>query len=81
MCILCLVRSSESVKFLELARFDGLSHVLMLSGDYVTCALQNDIALLHLVNWRTKESYALETSPHRKVIYVPNFASYSTYSV
>jgi hypothetical protein len=60
-------RSSESVKPLELGRFDGLSYVLMLSGNLVTFALRNDIALLHLVNWKTKEICAFEETPNRKV--------------
>ncbi|KAF8177079.1 hypothetical protein K438DRAFT_1939150 [Mycena galopus ATCC 62051] len=39
--------------FSELGRISGSSHVLMLCGDLVGCALRNGTIVPHIINWKT----------------------------
>nr|GAT57323.1 predicted protein [Mycena chlorophos] len=49
--------------FCELARLEGSSHVLMLSGDFVGCAVRGGLNIPHLFNWRAGAVYELAPPP------------------
>ncbi|KAJ6577486.1 hypothetical protein B0H19DRAFT_1229597 [Mycena capillaripes] len=38
--------------FCELGRIEDSSHILMLSGDFVGCALRNGAVVPHIINWK-----------------------------
>ncbi|KAJ7690116.1 hypothetical protein B0H17DRAFT_595768 [Mycena rosella] len=50
--IITLRQHSGFHLFSELACMRGSSHVLMLRGDFVGCALRGDIVVPHIINWR-----------------------------
>ncbi|KAF7302100.1 F-box domain-containing protein [Mycena indigotica] len=49
--ILALERTSEEYAFVDLARIHGSSHVLMLAGNLVGCAVRRGNNIPHLVDW------------------------------
>ncbi|KAF7319516.1 hypothetical protein HMN09_00290800 [Mycena chlorophos] len=49
--------------FCQLAQLQGSSHVLMLSGDFVGCAVRGGLNTPHLFNWRTGAVYEMEPPP------------------
>ncbi|KAF7319512.1 hypothetical protein HMN09_00290300 [Mycena chlorophos] len=49
--------------FCQLAQLQGSSHVLMLSGDFVGCAVRGALNTPHLFNWRTGVVYEMEPPP------------------
>jgi hypothetical protein len=64
--------------FVERCRYEGFTHVLMLSGTWITCALKDDIALLHLIDWKSSIMYCLFDTPDRDVSpggYIPRPAN------
>ncbi|KAJ6530909.1 hypothetical protein DFH09DRAFT_1409553 [Mycena vulgaris] len=54
---------SDSHYFAELSRIDNSSHVLMLSGDFVGCALRNDTIEPHIINWKENRIYDIPPPP------------------
>lgn len=40
-----------------------MSHIRLLSGDFVGCAVKDDMSIPHLVNWRLGQTYPLDDSP------------------
>jgi hypothetical protein len=53
--------------FVQLASLPGLSHIRLLHGDLIGCAMINDISVPQLVNWRTKATYPLAELPDENV--------------
>ncbi|KAF7319514.1 hypothetical protein HMN09_00290600 [Mycena chlorophos] len=49
--------------FCQLAQLQGSSHVLMLSGNFVGCAVRGGLNIPHLFNWRTGVVYEMEPPP------------------
>ncbi|KAF7302032.1 F-box domain-containing protein [Mycena indigotica] len=45
-------QEDDTFAFYELARIEKSSHILMLNGSFVGCAIRDGINILHLVNWR-----------------------------
>jgi hypothetical protein len=48
----------------------GLSRVQLLDGDFIGCAVRNDISVPHLINWKTAETYALADVPDMKALMI-----------
>ena len=53
--------------FVRLAHLSGLSHIRLLSGDFVGCAVKDDMNIPHLVNWQSGQTYPLDDSPDLNV--------------
>ncbi|KAJ7108070.1 hypothetical protein C8R43DRAFT_1243587 [Mycena crocata] len=49
--------------FAVLCRIEGSSHIVMLHGNFVGCALRNDAIVPHIINWREKTTYDLPPPP------------------
>jgi hypothetical protein len=61
--IIALRQSRKRSVFVRLAQFPSLSHIRLLSGDFVGCAMKDDMSIPHLVNWRSGQTYPLADSP------------------
>ncbi|KAK7017344.1 hypothetical protein R3P38DRAFT_2716808 [Favolaschia claudopus] len=55
-------KGSDGHVFSELARVDGSSHVLMLAGDVLGCALRAGTIVPHLVNWKENKIHIIPQS-------------------
>lgn len=53
--------------FVRLASLPGMSHIRLLYGDFVGCAMGSNVSIPHLANWRTGVTYALEKLPDENV--------------
>ncbi|KAK7055946.1 hypothetical protein R3P38DRAFT_2601025 [Favolaschia claudopus] len=60
--LLTLQKLCEGYIFAELARVEGSSHVLMLHGDLVGCALRDGTIAPHLVNWKETKIHDIPQS-------------------
>ena len=65
--IISLAHVEGQLVFVQLASLAGLSHIRLLHGDLIGCAMSNDVSIPHLVNWRTKATYALAEFPDENV--------------
>ncbi|KAJ7490738.1 hypothetical protein FB451DRAFT_1552360 [Mycena latifolia] len=61
--IITLRQSSGGHSFSELCRIEGSSHVLMLTGDFVGCALRHDTIVPHIINWKEKRIHDIPPPP------------------
>ncbi|KAF7292960.1 hypothetical protein MIND_01195200 [Mycena indigotica] len=61
--ILTLCKVSGRRVFCELARFQGSTHVLMLSGSLVGCAIRNGSNVPHLCDWTSHVTYEIAAPP------------------
>ncbi|KAJ6492755.1 hypothetical protein C8R47DRAFT_1119678, partial [Mycena vitilis] len=61
--ILTLLYHLGSYSFAELSRIEGSSHVMMLQGNLVGCALRDDAIVLHVTDWVANTSYDLPLPP------------------
>nr|GAT54755.1 predicted protein [Mycena chlorophos] len=58
-----LRKKGEKYAFYELARVEQSSHVLMLSGTILGCAVLGDANVPHLVDWENKTVYEIPAPP------------------
>jgi hypothetical protein len=65
--IISLAHAEGQLVFVQLASLAGLSHIRVLHGDLIGCAMSKDVSIPHLVNWRTKAMYALAEFPDENV--------------
>ncbi|KAJ7653734.1 hypothetical protein DFH06DRAFT_1417351 [Mycena polygramma] len=61
--VITLVHHPGSYSFAELSRIEGSSHVMMLQGNFVGCALRDDAIVLHVTDWVANTSYNLPLPP------------------
>ncbi|KAJ7613781.1 hypothetical protein DFH06DRAFT_1330452 [Mycena polygramma] len=61
--VITLLHHLGSYSFAELSRIEGSSHVMMLQGKFVGCALRNDAMVPHIVDWVANEVYDLPAPP------------------
>jgi hypothetical protein len=61
--IISLRRRKHDVIFVSLGRLPGVSHVRLLHGDFVGCALLEEESIPHLIDWRTGAKYPLTGLP------------------
>ncbi|KAJ7116524.1 hypothetical protein C8R44DRAFT_879890 [Mycena epipterygia] len=61
--IITLRQHSGLYLFSELSRIEGSSHVLMLCGNFVACALRGDTIIPHIIDWRINKTYDLPPPP------------------
>ncbi|KAJ7038942.1 hypothetical protein C8F04DRAFT_1321592 [Mycena alexandri] len=54
---------SHSPYFTELCRIEGSSHVLMLQGRFIACALRKDAIALHIIDWAANTLHNLPPVP------------------
>lgn len=48
----------------EVRRLQGSTHVEALRGDFVVCALHDDVSIARVINWKSLDVYPLGTAPH-----------------
>ncbi|KAK7017338.1 F-box domain-containing protein [Favolaschia claudopus] len=60
--VITFQKGSDGHVFSELTRVDGSSHVLMLSGDFLGCALRAGTIVPHLVNWKENKIHLIPQS-------------------
>ncbi|KAK7017341.1 hypothetical protein R3P38DRAFT_3201791 [Favolaschia claudopus] len=60
--VITFQKGSDGHVFSELARVDGSSHVLMLAGDVLGCALRAGTIVPHLVNWKENKIHLIPQS-------------------
>ncbi|KAF7330027.1 hypothetical protein MKEN_00266700 [Mycena kentingensis (nom. inval.)] len=61
--IITLQQRSGTTSFYELSRLLGSSHVVMLSGPYVGCAVYEGANIPHLCNWTTRALCSIPPPP------------------
>ncbi|KAJ7703914.1 hypothetical protein B0H17DRAFT_39004 [Mycena rosella] len=61
--VITLRQHLESHYFAELARMEGSSHILMLHGNLVGCAMRDDVIIPHIVNWHENTIHELPPPP------------------
>ncbi|KAJ7038935.1 hypothetical protein C8F04DRAFT_331720 [Mycena alexandri] len=61
--IITLVQHLGTHRFAELYRVEGSSHILMLQGDFVGCAVRRNTIIPHIINWKTGTTYDLSPPP------------------
>ncbi|KAJ7092389.1 hypothetical protein B0H15DRAFT_799543 [Mycena belliarum] len=67
--IITLRQHLGSHHFMELCRFEGSSHVLMLQGNLLGCAVRDDAIVPHLIDWVEDATYDLPSGldlPYRR---------------
>ncbi|KAJ6492782.1 hypothetical protein C8R47DRAFT_422002 [Mycena vitilis] len=57
--VITLRQCSGTHRFAELCRVEGFSHVLMLQGNYIGCAVRNDAIVTHIIDWATSIEHTL----------------------
>ncbi|KAJ6492777.1 hypothetical protein C8R47DRAFT_1119741 [Mycena vitilis] len=57
--VITLCQDSGSHSFAKLGHFEGSSHVLMLQGKFVGCAVRDDLVIPHLIDWAANTIYDL----------------------
>ncbi|KAK7055941.1 hypothetical protein R3P38DRAFT_2498831 [Favolaschia claudopus] len=60
--VITLRKVPDGHVFSELGRIDGSFHVLMLSGDFLGCALREGAIVPHIVNWKENEIHLIPQS-------------------
>ncbi|KAK7017342.1 hypothetical protein R3P38DRAFT_2986696 [Favolaschia claudopus] len=60
--LITLQKVNKGHIFTEMARIEGSSHVLMLHGDLVGCALRDGTIAPHLVNWKESKIHDIPQS-------------------
>lgn len=66
--ILSLRRTyQDALEFVELRILPGMSHVSLLCGDLIGCAVVNDLSIPHIINWWTSKLYPLGDAADFKV--------------
>ena len=61
--VMSLRRRGAELAFVELARFDGVSHIRCLRNTLVGCGVQGDADLPCLLDWKTGRLCTLPPSP------------------
>ncbi|KAJ7038950.1 hypothetical protein C8F04DRAFT_1392752 [Mycena alexandri] len=57
--IITLVQHLGTHHFAQLYRLEGSSHVLILQGDFIGCAVRCNTLIPHIINWKTQTTYDL----------------------
>ncbi|KAJ6546354.1 hypothetical protein B0H10DRAFT_2131537 [Mycena sp. CBHHK59/15] len=61
--VITLRKTSEAHVFSQLRCIPGSSHVLLLRGNFVGCALRNDMIVPHIIHWRENTIHHLPPPP------------------
>ncbi|KAJ7447308.1 hypothetical protein B0H11DRAFT_2248371 [Mycena galericulata] len=61
--VITLRQHAGSHHFAELCRIEGSSHVLMLQGNFLGCALRDDAIVAHIIDWVANAVYDLPPPP------------------
>lgn len=65
--VISLQRHADDIAFIRLARHRGLSHIRVFQGSLIGFALDNDLSVPSVLNWKTGQILHLQEAPDTDV--------------